>query len=999
MATAATGGNERDTLLRVIHELYHNQDKQVKKQAENWFGEFQKSPRSWESILGVLQDSNCPTEARHLCALALRNKCLQDLEELPREAAWTVRDAIIALVLVEPQLAVRTQLCLAFSGIAAHVPMQEWSGVGPVSWIEQRMSGEAKPVSLARTVEILCILAEEHGSYKPAVHPNRRRQYCKELESYSAKAFQVLMVAAQEPALLNDGKSLKYLLQAISSWLNLGGPDKMKESCADFSLQLHQHPLVTLSVKCLESTDMDVFDMAVDVMCSLVNCTLSDNGEILPEASGLVNLLMTSAMSLKPRFSQYILDSKAGKDVIEMEDIVKSIARFLVEISEAYLYYIAKGQADSLVMLEAMLEVVAHQDNDVYSMTFGFWYRLSKILTVGVDPDTELEIFLSSDHSPVTLFHPAFSKLVCSLREHVMLGADVESWSEGDHKDFRKVRYAISDTLTDAKQILGAETTLNLLLEPLHHHHTECSAGKPFDWKLAEGAYYCAKSLSRSMPFDSPLVYHLLSAIPTLPRQPQLLYTTCSTAGAYSSWIAGAMRKGKLPDTSLLATLLSFISSALYDANAAPAAAVAFKHVCDSCCDYLVAFTDQLFSVYNAVISEQSKVSPNSNQMNLGAEDVIEVLEGILFVVDKQESFEKKQASIQSILQQIMQPLQPMLNGSAAPEDAKALLLLEQLETRFKNIKDKQLVMQLLDYISSILDRALEVLGSNVECAEKVCGALKYGLKTSGTSTAQSLLQHLFTNIPLRFSRYSHPCLLYLSSELVKIFGGQAESHAWLHSLVSGLVCEAHTKLIEIKDFDNRPDIVDDLFLLAGRILSYAPAIVFAEEGVQTLQHLFNCAVAGMFINHRDALVSIYSFFYRLLACADDSVHSNSSRVLHTVIIPNGLILTKKLLAGITGSVAKAFLEDLAECLFKLLCAVPPAVSWVHESLHCIPPTALSPQEKQTFLEASQRVVAAAGNARSSMRVFVRQVQELSDVCRRSAAHRISTQNSLLTGV
>jgi transportin-3 len=448
------------------------------------------------------------------------------------------------------------------------------------------------------------------------------------------------------------------------------------------------------------------------------------------------------------------------------------------------------------------------------------------------------------------------------------------------------------------------------------------------------------------------------------------------------------MRRGKLPDSSLLASLLTFISTALYDAGASSYAASAFKRICDSCCKYLVEFSDQLFSLYNTVIA-----GGNAQQRALDSEDVIEILEGLIFVVMAMEG-EKKQASVQMLVNPILQPLQNILSGAVPAQEAQVYRLLEQVETVYKNITDKDIVMQLLDHTSSILDRALEMFGSNVECAEKVCSALKHGLKRSGKSTAQSLLQHLFTNIPLRFSRYSHPCMLYLSSELVKIFGGQAESHVWLQSLVSGLVAEAHKKLAEIKDFDNRPDIVDDLFLLAGRVLSYSPPIFFGEAGAQTLQSLFTCAMGGMFIHHREACISIYSFFYRLFT-VDGSVHRDSSAVLGTVLMPSGLVLTKKLLAGITGSLPKQFLDDVGECLWKLLSAGKQvAISWLYDSLVCIPSTVLTDQEKQAFMTGAQEAVGA-----TSVRAFQRHVKELSDVCRRNVRFREVTQSSLLSGI
>ena len=76
----------------------------MKKRAEKWFDEFQRSSVAWTSILGVLQNQSCPTEARHLCSIGLRNKCLLDLEELPKEHVSQVRESIISLLLAPQPL-------------------------------------------------------------------------------------------------------------------------------------------------------------------------------------------------------------------------------------------------------------------------------------------------------------------------------------------------------------------------------------------------------------------------------------------------------------------------------------------------------------------------------------------------------------------------------------------------------------------------------------------------------------------------------------------------------------------------------------------------------------------------------------------------------------------------------------------------------------------------------------------------------------------------------
>ena len=75
-----------------------------------------------------------------------------------------------------------------------------------------------------------------------------------------------------------------------------------------------------------------------------------------------------------------------------------------------------------------------------------------------------------------------------------------------------------------------------------------------------------------------------------------------------------------------------------------------------------------------------------------------------------------------------------------------------------------------------------------------------------------------------------------------------------------GLACE---QLRSLKDVSDDPDIADDTFLLAGRGLSYCPAIVLTPV---TLPRLLDAATAGILVQHRHCLCapqgsSLYSNF------------------------------------------------------------------------------------------------------------------------------------------
>ena len=56
--------------------------------------------------------------------------------------------------------AVRTQLCLAVTALAAHLPAVQWGQQGVVGWLAQRLGGEPQTVSLPCMLELLTVLPQ-----------------------------------------------------------------------------------------------------------------------------------------------------------------------------------------------------------------------------------------------------------------------------------------------------------------------------------------------------------------------------------------------------------------------------------------------------------------------------------------------------------------------------------------------------------------------------------------------------------------------------------------------------------------------------------------------------------------------------------------------------------------------------------------------------------------------------------------------------------------------
>jgi transportin-3 len=76
------------------------------------------------------------------------------------------------------------------------------------------------------------------------------------------------------------------------------------------------------------------------------------------------------------------------------------------------------------------------------------------------------------------------------------------------------------------------------------------------------------------------------------------------------------------------------------------------------------------------------------------------------------------------------------------------------------------------------------------------------------------------------------------------------ETEAWgfAGQLLFELLTNASSCLKHLGDFAEHPDLSDDLFLLAGRALSYCPRIVLTP---QMLPLLLDTAAAGVLVQHR----------------------------------------------------------------------------------------------------------------------------------------------------
>lgn len=119
---------------------------------------------------------------------------------------------------------------------------------------------------------------------------------------------------------------------------------------------------------------------------------------------------------------------------------------------------------------------------------------------------------------------------------------DHQHWTREEYREFKRMRYAIADTLKEAASVVGAVQTLHIVSTPIQElNKAEATYVTPkntsVDWRRLEASLYCVRSISKEPPpAGDLLLLSILASLPNLPEHPQLLYTAVLTISAYSEW-------------------------------------------------------------------------------------------------------------------------------------------------------------------------------------------------------------------------------------------------------------------------------------------------------------------------------------------------------------------------------------------------------------------------------------------------------------------------------
>ena len=850
--------------------------------------------------------------------LPIVGQAREDFEQLPPGAAVSLRGSLLALLarFGSGPAAVRSALCAAVAELAAHTPAGEWECGGVVPWLAARIA-EGGAGAAGVLVEVLQCVPEEVSSLRVALRPDRRRAARAELAQAAPAALRLLAQCADASVSGVAGSGLhERTLLSLATWV--------RESEGSVPLaELSTHPVVAFALASLQSQDDDILHGAVEALCEVVRLTTpTQSGVPDPAAEQLASGLLGAAVGLQPRFVKLRDEALAGDVGGEAE--AKSLARFIIEAGDTYYELIARGSPDAIAFVQVVLDINAHPEDSVCSMTYMFWQRLARAVTRpgrsaawnedGDFPDSPKAGTNGAPPPPppgappgeaerrVKVYAPAFMELVRRVCGRVAFPAGApECWDRSQREEHREARHAVCDTLQTCADVAGGGDVLLQLLQGLEALGRAVQPGGGGlaalgDWRPVEAALYCVRSIGDSVPSGLPVAGQLMQLLPAIPREqasPQLRYTALLVVQRFSAWLARAAHDaGAYGSKALLEPLCGMVLGELAPgAGVGGAAAAAAKSsssnfspeedTADAAASCLARLSEEcgapLLSVgalpafveaFKARLAAEAAATPGAPAAARGFA-VIEDMATAVCAVARHQPPEGAAATVVVLVDALGGALQVLLARAEASGDCYGVAAtLDGLHAIFKTLKDhREAVSQAFGKLWPLLQGGLGLRQLDQWSLERLCRVLKEALRAMGPEAASQTLGAVCPAVGAAFAARKHEALLYVATEYVRIVERLQQQQTELGAAVAGMLDvmlgAAAAALAKPSDFSADPFLADDTFLLSSVALRRAPMLLL-RNGFP-LQALTASAAAGATVQHRNACSSVLAYLTNLV--------------------------------------------------------------------------------------------------------------------------------------
>lgn len=598
-------------------------------------------------------------------------------------------------------------------------------------------------------------------------------------------------------------------------------------------------------------------------------------------------------------------------------------------------------------------------------------------------------------------FTPCFERLMQLVHHRVKYPLDYDTMTEKEKRELKDGRYKVADTLEDCANVLLGERSISILVQPLRDLSAAVAQGQQFDWRTAEAALYCVRSIhiqGQRAPVEQ--LVELFSVLPQMPKVPKLQYTVALTCQAYADWVASPQASSACPG--LPEAVFQLVSDGLTSPEASFAAAPAMFHICDA---LTKANSPALPAVAPRVLAAVQAVQPAGElSRSGGAAAVLPVAEvDVLHVLKAAAVLARTLAEGQaSELARVLleDPVRAFTAASEQPSISQGTreyhvvrAMADRVSTvaRFAPTSLADLVVQVLVSMWPAVTRVLERCGGDMDVVEGVCRMVRYVIKQAGVRV-QPLLGPLCALLPEMFASQRQSCYLYVTSEIIKVYGPTPGSVEFLRPLFMAVLEKALGALPDQAAFTARPDIADDTFLLLGRVLSYCPELMTAP----LLQASVNAALMGIHVQHMETCSSIAGFLHT--STSPTAIAKASTRAPDMLSLARSVYgqpqtgprAARLLVASVLGVAPWKLLEVVLEPLLALVRLLGlPAVEWIQAALQDVPEKAVPVTDKQRLLQGLQAVAQLDLGAEETRVSYVtegvvRESLRMAEYCRRA---------------
>jgi transportin-3 len=876
--------------------------------ADRYLIRFQGTEVAWMVCDRLLQDGNTTgavvstdvvqqQQRRFFAAQTLHTKCRTDAYQLPTTSLPSLRDSLLQHLTryaAVGDAALTNRLAMCISALAIQMG---WSTVAT----DLLHSTQNRSVVL----QVFKVLPEECASDRLVLVDENIRYHMRDhLVSSSALVFQFLQSW--------DGASER-VYEVFHTWIRYVPVQ---------ATVLMETPLMEAAVRAL--LEPHNLELATDVLVEILRMYPSHH----MANQGLVQKMI-------PLLSNLPFDQALRS---EDEDVLRAYCRIITEMGESYMSLILSTQQNEASQLvEWVVRCSGISEIEIASITLHFWYRMVLELE-GVEP-YEFRQDLVDRYTPHLL--QLMDICTTSLMRYPQNLADL---ADDRIDDLHRDRFLVCETVEDCCRMLGGQIILQRLGHLLQEECRRVDGNVQVDWQGIESCLTCIQAIHRFVPSDEgkflPFCFEL---IPRLPADiPSLRFTASKIIGKYALWLAA--------HPLLLQPLLPYLAQGLSIPLCAPAAAVAIKELCE-CSNQQMSMGEPVLQLYNEISSQPGR---------LDLKDELEVLEGVCRAVSRQIQDTRDSGS--GYVQRIVQPIGARLAVSVAepncnprqhviPEIERLTVIIRFLTVPMSPANTHPIV-ELVAGSWTLLDTASNRFPQDNNLAEKICRLHKHALRTCGALAYAPMLDALIEQLVRSYERTQQSPFLYAASICVTEYGRDPSYARKLFDMISALASTSFTFLRNLDDLTRHPDVVEEFFYLMGRMVSHCPDLLVTSP---LLQPLFQCAIVGMQLDHRDANKGTLNFLEHTISYGLSLKEQNKpecQQALERVLVSEGQAVVQNLTLALLGDLPAYSVDtghgSIAGILWKLNLLSPSLVAqWVNVAMLAAPE-----QAKADFLGA-----------------------------------------------